>query len=362
MKELQDYPAAERSKLNVGYMRLTDAAPFIIAKERGIFAACGLDVTLHQEISWANLRDKLASGDLDAAQMLAPLPAMCTLGVSGLRVHMLTGLVLSHNGNAITLNTSLWYEIQSLFEAGKVVSIPQALRYLALRRDTPMAFATVHAFSTHTLLLRRWLQSAGLHPDRDVRTVVVPPSQMVDSLEMGLVDGFCVGEPWNTIAKQSGVGETIALGQDIWPDAPEKVLAVRADVHDAAPHAHHRLRVALLQACSWLDVADHRRQAVPILAREEFLDLPQPALLPALANGLAASGRGFDSRVQPLHTFYGEHINRPNFDVAYSMVRECTEMLGKPLSRDVISSVVDSTWRTDLYEQSRARLDEIPLS
>lgn len=328
-----------KTRLDVGYMRLTDAAPLVVAQELGLYTKVGLSVRLHREVSWANLRDKLATGALDAAQMLAPLPAMCTLGVSGIRVHVLTGLVLSCNGNAITLNATLNQALQQ-----------SNLKTLVQQRKTPLTLATVHAFSTHTLQLRRWLRGAGVNPDTDVRLVVVPPSQMVESLEMELIDGFCAGEPWNTIAVRRGVGEVAVAGQQIWPGAPEKVLAVRADAQGVAPEAHLRLRAALLQACTWLHDPAHVSQVAAMLADVNYLDLPVAALLPALA--------GSSDTQDAVPTFAGPAVNRPNHSLALSMVHDCAEMLGKPLQNDVAQALVHSSWRPDLYSETLQALSE----
>ncbi|WP_419810379.1 ABC transporter substrate-binding protein [Bacterioplanoides sp.] len=65
--------ALEKDKLTLGYMPLTDALPLIAAQEMGYFRHAGLNVTLQQEVSWANIRDKVIVGHFDAAQMLAPM-------------------------------------------------------------------------------------------------------------------------------------------------------------------------------------------------------------------------------------------------------------------------------------------------
>ncbi|MEQ9450533.1 MAG: CmpA/NrtA family ABC transporter substrate-binding protein [Pseudomonadales bacterium] len=340
---------AEKTTLDVGYLRLTDAAPFIVACELGIFEEHGLTVNLHQEISWANIRDKLVSGRLDAAQMLAPLPAMSTLGASGLRAPVLTGLVLSSNGNAITLNSNLSHEATALIARGTVSNMPQALIHIAAERGSRPTLATVHAFSTHTILVRRWLSQHGVHPDKDVSTLVVPPSQMVDSLQAGIVDGYCVGEPWNTIAAVRGVGTTIALGQQIWPDAPEKVLGVSAEWHDEHPHTHLRLRQSLLQACGWLAEPDHLSQVARMLAQPHYLDVPPECLFPA---PLGRSSDGLNDVV--MHRFYGREINRPDHERALALIRGCGDLLGTPLSADAALALAQQSWRPDLYEQTLA--------
>lgn len=190
-------------------------------------------VELVREVSWANLRDRLALGDLDAAQLLSPLPMMTTLGAGGLRAHLLMGLVLSLNGNALCVSSRLWQEIGVLQADG----LPDAragsvrLRSWMDRTQLTPTFATVHQFSMHTLQLRLWLRAGGIDPDREVRIIVLPPEQMADNLGRGVIDGYGVGEPWSTMAVLQGTGAITATGYQLWNNAPEKVLAVTARWH-----------------------------------------------------------------------------------------------------------------------------------
>ena len=221
-------PPAERPDLNLGYMRLSDSAPIIIAKELGLYEDYGLNVSLHREVSWANLRDKMIAGSFDACQMLAPMGMATTMGAAGIRAPIISGLVLSLNGNGITLSASLWSKLQIDPTANTYDPLSTALALKAEidRTGDQLTFATVHVFSTHTLLLRQWLELAGIAPDRDIRIIVLPPEQMVDSLAQGIIDGFCVGEPWNSIAVEHGSGVLATTGALVWNGAPEKVLAV----------------------------------------------------------------------------------------------------------------------------------------
>ena len=94
--------------LRLGFIPLSDCAVLVVAQERGFFRRHGLDVTLLREVSWANIRDKLAVGALDGAQMLASMPLAATLGIDPVACPLLTALSLNLNGNAITVSTALW--------------------------------------------------------------------------------------------------------------------------------------------------------------------------------------------------------------------------------------------------------------
>ncbi|MEM9620607.1 MAG: CmpA/NrtA family ABC transporter substrate-binding protein [Pseudomonadota bacterium] len=352
-------PAAEKYHLEVGYLRLTDAAPFVVAQELGMFDQVGLNVELRQEISWANIRDKLVSGALDAAQMLAPLPAMITLGASGLRAPILTGLVLSNHGNAITLSQDVWQEASQIITQGECASVLEALHLYARQKPHLLTFATVHAFSSHTLLLRRWLSAGGIDPDRDIKLLVVPPSQMVDSLQTGVIDGYCVGEPWNTIGVKSGMGVVVALGSEIWPGAPEKVLGVSASWHQQHPQAHLRLRLALLRACQWLADSRHTAEAARILSLSCYLDMPVDNLLPSLTGELIMPGGDVDASVPDFHLFFGNNLNCPDFTATVQMIEACAELLGRPIDVSMVRSLAAQSCRADLYKQTTAVLSAL---
>lgn len=352
--------AAEKADLHLGYVRLTDSAPLIVARELGYFADCGLDVTLHQEVSWANVRDKLAAGVLDAAQMLAPLPAMTTLGVSGLRVPMLTGLTLSLNGNAITLSAALAETLGSAHGAGgapDALANVRALKTHLLESRQVLTFGVVHTFSTHAILLRAWLKAGGIDPDREVRTLIVPPSQMIDSLASGVIDGYCVGEPWSSIAVQNGLGHIAAFGNQIWKNAPEKVLSVTDRWHCSHPATHLRLRVALMSAGAWLCDPGHRAAAARMIGGPEYLDLSAARLLPSLTGSMTSTPGAEPVYVEDFHVFGSGHAGLPCRDTARFMIERCAELMGRPVDPGQTVSLVQQTTRPDLYREARRCLE-----
>ena len=353
---MTNLPRAEKTRLHVGFMRLTDAAPLAIARERGFFEEFGLDVELIREVSWANIRDKVTVGALDAAQMLAPMPLATSLGLAGQRCQLLTGLMLNLNGNAITLATGLHEQLGegAVPPADPVAAAHGLARWIAGgRRPT---FATVYSFSTHTLQLRLWLAAGGIDPDTQVRLIVLPPEQMVDSLARGIIDGFCVGEPWNSAAVQAGVGVVAASGYEIWNNAPEKVLGVTAHWHRDHPGTHLRLRLALMRAAEWLADPEHRRQTAIVLSAPHYLDVPESLLLPALLGNLQYRRNGPIVRNPDFLVFHRYHAGFPWRSRAESLLRQCLELLNKSLTATEIETLVAASYRTDLYRDCAAWL------
>lgn len=350
-------PDAEQPRLALGYMRLTDSVPLIMAQELGLYEKYGLDINLVQEVSWANIRDKLAVGALDAAQMLAPQLLMASTGVSGMRVALSTGLILSLNGNAITLSRKLSEEIAAESadqpDSSDTQSSALALaKIVKAKQPSKITLATVHTFSCHTLLLHKWLKLGGLDPETDVRIIVLPPQQMVDSLANGVIDGYCVGEPWNTVAVQYGIGSIIATGYDIWPNAQEKVLAVTDSWHQKNPGTHLRLRLALMEACAWLSDYENRPAAAEVMSRPEYLNLISPMLTPSLTGKLIANKGGHTMDHPDFHLFYKESAGFPWRDDAEQMVTASAEVVGMQISAESAASIAQQAYRTDLFREA----------
>ena len=220
----------EKTALRLGYIPLIDCLPVVIAQERGLFAEHGLAVELNCEASWANIRDKLIVGHLDGAQMLAPMLLAASLGVGGVRKPMLTAFSLGLNGNAITVSNRLFNALCEKAQGDSALDAVQALATVARARSAakqdPLVLATVFPFSSHNYQLRYWLSAAGIDPNRDVKIVALPPQQMVDNLRLEHIDGFCVGEPWNSCAVAMGLGKCLVTGYEIWQNGPEKVFGV----------------------------------------------------------------------------------------------------------------------------------------
>ncbi len=363
MTEARRLPPGEKTSLYLGYLRLTDSAPVIMARELGLYAKYDLDVVLQREVSWANLRDKLVTGVLDAGQMLAPLPLATALGLGGLRADVVTGLALSLNGNAIALNPALSVAIRELGgdAESSARSTAEALgRHLRAGSDSEqLTLATAHSFSCHTFLLQMWLRAGGIDPQRDVRIIVLPPEQMVDSLARGSIDGFCVGEPWSSIAVQHGVGAVQATGYQIWNNGIEKVLGVLASWHQRFPATHLRLRLALMEACAWLADPANRDETAAVLALPEYLDTPEAYLTPSLTGRFVYSKGREPVEMPHFHVFGRFQAGFPWRSHGDWLLQQTGALVGKTLPAERVKSLVQQTYRTDLYREA-ARYLHLP--
>lgn len=283
-----------QQEIRIGVIALTDSAPFVVAQKMGFFEAEGLSVELVKQPSWATLRDKLAFGEIDAAHMLSPMAIALQLGLGGSpKKEVLSPLVLNRSGNAITVSKPLAELIAGLAEGETLGS---KFRAAKSRGERAMVFGTVFPFSMHTLQLRRWLRLNDVNPDKDVRFEVVPPVRMVASLQAGLIDAFCVGEPYNSLAVNEGLGTIVATSNSLWPKAPEKVLGCTRAWAAENPRAFSGLCAALQRACTWLEGGvENRSKAAAWLSTSDHVNLPGSVLEMAL---LATINGGTDPFIQ----------------------------------------------------------------
>jgi len=268
----------EKTNLTIGYIPLTDCAPFAIAQEKGLFAKYGLDVTLSKENSWNDLAEGIREGRLDAAQMVTGMPLAISLGMGNkIPVPVVTSLTLSRNGNAITLSNKLKEE-----GVHDLASLKAYIDKFANDAYNP-AIGMVHHASMHNLLLRHWLASGGIQPEQDVDVIVIPPPQMVSNLMANNIIGYCVGEPWNVRAVNSNVGFVVATDLDIWRGHPEKVLGVRKDWAEQYPNTHLELVKALLEAAQFCEPLENRDEVILTLASPNYLNIDPVYIRPGFA-------------------------------------------------------------------------------
>lgn len=282
-----------RDTIRIGFMPLADAAIPLVAARLDFARQWDLNLEMVRETSWANIRDRLAVGHFDAAHLLAPMPIATVLGLMPVQVPLIAPMALGLGGNAITVSQALWAEMQQALPEvaiGDPVSTGAALRRVAAdrrRSGRPVpGFAVVHAFSAHNYELRYWLAASGLAPDADVDIGIISPPFMPAALQKGGIDGFCVGEPWNTLATSEGSGIVLLRKTDIWRASPEKVLSLRADWAAAHPEMLTRLLALMLDAAEWCAEPANRTDLADILASPDALGMPAATLLPVLQQGL----------------------------------------------------------------------------
>jgi nitrate/nitrite transport system ATP-binding protein len=284
----------ERRDLTLGFIPLTDCAPLVVAREKGLFIRHGLNVELSRESSWANIRDKVCTGMLDGAQMLAPMPLALAVEEQHCQP-MVTAMSLDLNGNAITVSKELYGRllatgVDNLDSArGSARALKMVIEQDRAANRPRLSFAVVFPHSSHNYLLRYWMADAGIDPDNDVRLTVVPPPQVGHYLRAGMIAGCCVGEPWNSMAVSEGLGRILITSYDIWNNHPEKVFAVTRNWAQSNPNTHQAVLMALLEACVWLDEPENRAEACELLSQGRYVNAQIDVLEKSLTGTLQFS-------------------------------------------------------------------------
>jgi two-component system, oxyanion-binding sensor len=261
---MSGYDNRGTTTLQVGYMPLIDCAPLVAAVRLGLDVKHGLRLQLQRQASWAAIRDKLLSGELDAVHALAGLVYGVETGIGGPQADLAILMTLNQNGQAITLSPVLAQQLQ------QGTPLREALAALPRRAVFAQTFPT----GTHAMWLYYWLAAHGVDPMIDIQGVTLPPPQMPAALARGELDGYCAGEPWAAEAEALGAGQRVIRSGQIWPGHPEKVFACRREFAALQPETTVALTAVVLEACRWLDEPENRRQAVQWLADPDVIDLP----------------------------------------------------------------------------------------
>jgi ABC-type nitrate/sulfonate/bicarbonate transport system substrate-binding protein len=343
------YVSRRKEPLRIGYLPVSDCAPLVYAREAGLFAKYELDVELWRETRWGDLRDKVIFGAFEAAHAPAPIPFLATLGIDSDHCACVSALVMNLEGNAITISRRLWEE---------GVRDPRTLRehiYQNWGKKT-ITFAFGSTFSSQHYLLRKWLKSADISPEREVRLVVVPPTQMFPTLKLGYIDGFCVGEPWTSLVVQAEAGFSVATSAALAPLHPEKVLMVRQSFSQGRASEHERMVAAVIEACSFCDRPENRPVLANLLSRPEYLNTPVECLQgsrPVSSPGAAGSPPAPFS----LDIFHRDGANDPSdekagwtMDLLYELFDQHPPDVCNPMRAPVLKNI----FRRDIFERAMA--------
>ncbi len=339
----------EKINLELGLIPLTDCAPLAVAKEKGLFAKYGLEeVTLNREPSWKAIADGVVSGRLDGAMMVAGMPLALTLGMGDKSpVPMVTGMVLSRNGDAITLD-------RDIYDQG-VRSLPDLKAMINRTADKVHTFGMVHPASMQNLLLRYWLASGGIDPDQDVNLAVIPPAQMVSNLIANSIDGYCVGEPWNARAVYENLGVVIASTLELWSGHPEKVLGLREDWVNQYPQTTIALVKALIEACEYCDDRRNRQEILEILCRPEYVGT-DPAYTRMGFLDPYNKGTGEEAKMHyRFNQFYVEHSTCPTRAEGLWILTQLARWGMTPFPKNWVE-VLERNRRLDIYGEAARQL------
>jgi nitrate/nitrite transport system substrate-binding protein len=321
----------EKDQLKLGFIKLTDMAPLAIAYEKGFFEDEGLYVTLEPQANWKVLLDRVITGELDGAHMLAGQPIGATVGI-GTQADVITAFSMDLNGNAITVSNEVWSLMKPKIPVDAQGKSAHPIKAEALKpvveqfraSGKPFRMAMVFPVSTHNYELRYWLAAGGIHPGfyspsdvsgqikADVLISVTPPPQMPATLEAGTINGYCVGEPWNQQAIAKGVGVPIVTDYEIWKNNPEKVFGVKRAWAEKNPNTHIALLKALMRAGLWLD-ANHganRKEAAQILSRSEYVGADYGVIANSMT-GTFEYGRGDKRSLPEFNVFFAHYATYP---------------------------------------------------
>ncbi|MBA4709122.1 CmpA/NrtA family ABC transporter substrate-binding protein [Aquitalea aquatica] len=256
-------------KLKLGFVALTDCAALVAAHKLGLDRELGLQFSLQRQPSWSAVRDKLMNGQLDAAHALYGLVYGMQLGMGSPQCDMAILMTLNQNGQGISLAPALAQQYRQ----------GMSLREISRDLGRPLMLAHTFPTGTHAMWLYYWLAAQGIHPLRDARCVVIPPAQMDEAMQDGLLDGFCAGQPWHALAQRHAVASLVADSAAIWPDHPEKVVACRRELVQQQPALASRLVQTLLLASHWLDQPENHAQAAAWLAEDDYLAMSAALIL-----------------------------------------------------------------------------------
>jgi nitrate/nitrite transport system ATP-binding protein len=344
----------EKINLEIGFIPLTDCAPLVVAKEKGFFEKHGLEeVTLNREPSWKAIAKGVATGRLDAAQMVAGMPLTLTIGAGNKpSVPIVSALTLSRNGNAITLS-------KHLYDQG-VRTLADFKAALQATPDKVHTLGVVYPSSMHNLMLRYWLASGGIDPDRDVALTVIPPPQMFSNLKAGNIDGYCVGEPWNSRAVYEEQGFVIATDLELWSGHPEKVLGVREEWVNKYPQTHIALVKALLEACAYCDDPRNREEILQLLTLEQYVGSAPEYTRPGFIDPY---NRGTGEKPQKLprfNQFYVDKTNYPDQIEGLWLMTQLARWDLIPFPKNWVN-ILDRVRRVDLFGEAARELGFVDI-
>ena len=329
--------ALEKEELKFGFIKLTDMAPLAIAYENGYFEDEGLFVTLEAQANWKVLLDRVITGELDGAHMLAGQPLGATIGF-GTKADVITAFSMDLNGNGITLSNEVWKQMKAHvpMEGGKPVHPIKADALKPVveaykKEGKPFKMAMVFPVSTHNYELRYWLAAGGIHPgyyapakgdtsgnlQADALLSVTPPPQMPSTMEAGTIHGYCVGEPWNQQAVFKGIGVPVITDYEIWKNNPEKVFGVSKGWADKNPNTHKAVVKALIRAAHWLDEGDNKNRpaAVKILSQPNYVGADYDVIANSMT-GTFEFEKGDKRDVPDFNVFFRYHATYPYYSDA----------------------------------------------
>lgn len=342
-----------RPLITAGFLPLLDSVLLVLAREQGFADQEGFDLSLTRETSWANIRDRAALGHFDIALMLAPMPLAANLGLSPLAMPMVAPVMAGLGNNAITVSAELWSAMADAGAPGDMAAGPAgaALAQVVRRGARKLRFGVVHQISSHNYELRYWLAASGIAPDRDVEIVVLPPPYLPEALGSGGLDGYCVGEPWNSVGVAHHGARIATTKASIWQWSPDKLIGMRADWAERHPDTVGAIVRAIYRAGDWLQKPENRLEAARVMARPAYLNLPEEIVARALTGEIDGGVRQIT-----IPDYFIPHDGAANFPWKSHALWYYSQMVrwGEVAATPGNAALAAATFRPDLYRTALA--------
>jgi len=381
----------EKDVVKLGFIKLTDMAPLAIALEKGFFDDEGLQVQLEAQANWKVLLDRVITGELDGAHMLAGQPLGATIGI-GTKAEVIAPLSMDLNGNAITVSNAVWEEMKKNVKMGPDGKPEHPISAAALKpvidklkaEGKPFNMGMVFPVSTHNYELRYWLAAGGINPGyyspdnisgqimADALLSVTPPPQMPATMEAGTIMGYCVGEPWNQAAVFKGIGVPVITDDEIWKNNPEKVFGVTKKWAEGNPNTMQAIVKAMIRAGMWLDEGNgkNRAEAVKILSRSEYVGADAKVIANSMT-GTFEYERGDKRPVPDFNVFFRHYATYPFYSDAVWYLTQMRRWGQIPAGQtdDWYAETAKKVYRPDIYmkaaealiAEGKARKEDFPI-
>ncbi|MEW6765009.1 MAG: CmpA/NrtA family ABC transporter substrate-binding protein [Pseudomonadota bacterium] len=370
----------EKEDLKFGFIKLTDMAPLAIAYEKGYFEDEGLYVQLEAQANWKVLLDRVITGELDGAHMLAGQPLAATIGF-GTKADIITPFSMDLNGNGITVSNAVWEAMKKTVPMGADGKPVHPVKADALKpvieaykkEGKPFTMGMVFPVSTHNYELRYWLAAGGIHPGfyaphkgdtsgtlkAEALLSVTPPPQMPATLEAGTIYGYCVGEPWNQQAVFKGIGVPVITDYEIWKNNPEKVFGITRAFADKYPNTTIRLTKALIRAAYWLDASNNanRPEAVKILSKPNYVGADEKVIANSMT-GTFEYEKGDKRAVPDFNVFFRHHATYPYYSDAIWYLTQMRRwgQIAEHKPDSWYMETAKQVYRPDIYKQAAEAL------
>jgi nitrate/nitrite transport system substrate-binding protein len=268
----QEKKALEKSKLIVGFLPITCAAPLIYGEIQGDYAKEGLEVSLQKIAGIGIIRDKMINGELDVSQQVMPVALTMTTGVGGATQSIKVLTICNQNGNSLVLANKHKDNRDPGNWKGFVFAVPFEQSHQAMQ-------------------LRNYLASHGLNPDKDVTYRIIPPTEYVSALRVGGIDGFFGGEPGGQRAVYEGAGFIHAISRDLWNGHPCCSVTAAESWIKQNPNTFMAFYRAIIAASLHVSDKSNRAGMAKVLSQPQYINAPE-IVVDQVISGHYADGLG----------------------------------------------------------------------